>query len=182
MSNELKTILPKQVLDFVKSFRQMEVEFNNFEIYHWDTVDEIFCGIFKKIIDEFKPKLIHYVMAGVEVAHHDMFSRYCLALKHCDDNIFGIWQMIKSDPFYKDNTYLIVCVDHERNAYFMQHTQNAHDNPSKVWMYIYGPGVKKGAIIKRRINHVDIFATLAYIFKVDTWPTKGKVLKDCFLR
>lgn len=180
MSDELKTILTKEELDFVSSFRQMEVKFNNFEIYHWDTVDEIFCRFFKKIVDKFKPKFIHYVMAGVETAHHDMFSRYCLALKHCDENIFEIWQMIKNDPFYKDNTYLIVCPDHERNMYFMQHTENAHDNPSSVWMYIYGPKVKKGAVIDRRIYHVDIFATLAHIFKVETRPTKGKILKDCF--
>jgi predicted RNA-binding protein len=181
MSEELKSKLTKQELNFIKSFRQMEAKFMNFEIYHWDTVDEIFCGIFKKIVDVFKPKLIHYVMAGVEVAHHDMFSRYCLALKHSDQNIFQIWQMIQRVPFYRDNTYLIVCPDHERNDYYMQHTQNAHDNPSRVWMYIYGPKVKKGAVIRRRINHVDIFATLAYIFKVDTKPSKGKILKDCFI-
>ncbi len=182
MSDQLKQKLTGQELDFVKSFRQMEVKFMNFEIYHWDTVDEVFCGIFKKIVDEYKPKFIHYVMAGVEVAHHDMFSRYCLALKHCDENIYGIWQMIQKDPFYRDNTYLIVCPDHERNAYFMQHTQNAHDNPSRVWMYIYGPGIKKGEVINRRINHTDIFATIAGIFNVETRPARGRVLKDCFSR
>jgi hypothetical protein len=181
MSNQLKTILTKQESDFVTSFRRLEVNFKNFELDHWDTVDEIFCQFFKKIIDEYKPKFIHYVMAGVETAHYDTFGRYVLSLKHCDDNIFGIWEMINKDPYYKDNTYLFVCPDHARNVYYMQHTENVYDNPSKVWLYVYGPKVKKGTIINRRIYHVDIFATLAHIFGVETRSTKGKVLKDCFL-
>jgi arylsulfatase A-like enzyme len=121
-------------------------------------------------------------MAGVETAHYDTFGRYVISLKHCDNNIYGIWKMIQEDPEYKDNTYLFVCPDHSRNVYYMQHTENVYDDPSRVWMYVYGPGVKKGAVIKRKINHTDIFATLCAIFKIDAKSASGRVLKDCLSR
>ena len=131
---------------------------------------------------EFKPKLVHYIMNDVEVAHSDTFSKYVLALRACDKGVFEIWEMIQKDSFYKDNTYLIINVDHGRNLYYMEHYENAYDNPSHVWMYIYGPDIKKGVIINRPIYHIDIFTTVAYIMNVETHSTEGKVLKDCFSR
>ena len=131
---------------------------------------------------DFKPKLIHYLMQDTDCAHFSTFGRYVLSLKTADKKIFDIWQTIKKNPFYKDNTYLIISPDHERNAYYMHHDENAYDNPSKVWMYIYGPDIKKGVVIDRAIHHIDIFATVAYIMDVETHATDGKILKDCFCK
>ena len=146
----------------------------------WDSIGVIQYRFFKKIIDKFHPKLVHYVMNDVESAHSDMFSRYAIALHTSDKNIFEIWSLIQTDQFYKDNTYLIVNVDHERNTYYADHNENSYDNPSRVWMYIFGPGVKKGAIIDRRIEHVDIFATVAGLMFLEKASTEGRFLSDCF--
>jgi len=146
----------------------------------WDSIGIIQHRFFKKIIEKFHPKLVHYVMNDIECAHSDTFSRYVLALRTCDRDIFDIWRMIQADPFYKDNTYLIVNVDHERNIYYADHNENSYDNPSRVWLYIYGPGVKKGLVIKRRIKHTDIFATVAGLMSLETMPTEGEFLGDCF--
>ncbi len=147
----------------------------------WDSIGVIQHKFFKKIILKFYPKLVHYVMNDIECAHSDTFSRYVLALRTCDRNIFDIWRMIQTEPFYKNNTYLIVNVDHERNIYYMDHNENSYDNPSRVWLYIYGPGVKKGQIINRRIKHTDIFATVADLLALDTLPAEGEFLRDCFI-
>ena len=179
ISEELKQVLNKEELSFWDDFPQA-MEKNPEKWPNWDSIGVVQYQMFKKIMPEFKPKLVHYVMNDVESAHSDTFARYVLSLKSCDEKIYQLWRYIQSDPFYKDKTYLIINVDHERNTYYMEHFDNAYTNPGHVWMYIYGPGVKKGEVFKRPVYHIDIFATIAYIFNVDTHPTKGKFLKDCF--
>lgn len=168
-------MLTAQTLICLKSLNELEL----FKT-HWDSFEGVVYHFFKKIVQKFKPKFVHYVMPGVEIAHGDTFSKYVLSLKRSDQRIYETWQMIQSDPFYKDNTYLIVCIDHGRNVYYKDHYENAYDNPSHTWMYIFGPDIKKGAVIDRPVYHRDIFATAAYLMDVETHPTEGVVLKDCF--
>ena len=77
--------------------------------------------------------------------------------------IYEIWQIIESEPFYQGNTYLFISPDHERNSYYMDHFENPPENPSNVWMYVYGPKVKKGVVIDNVVHHVDMFQTIAVI-------------------
>jgi len=177
---ELEALFTKQERLFVKSFKKLWDDFQSFRAYMWDSLDEVYYRFFKKIVREFQPKMIQLAMGGVETGHYDTFARYALSLKRSDEMIFEIWQMIQNDPFYKNNTYLIVCPDGARNLYYMHHTENPHNNPGRVWMYIYGPDIKKGMTINRPVYHRDIFATLAYIMDVKTHPNEGKALKDCF--
>jgi len=179
-SQEFNKVFTKQELIFLDLYRNYLRE-NFFSSPQWSGRENISFCFLKKIMRKFKPKLIHYVMGAVECAHYDTFSQYVLSLKRCDEMIFEIWNFIKTDPFYKDNTYLIVCVDHERNLYYMNHNEDTFDNSSRVWMYIYGPDIKKGVVIKRKIKHVDIFSTVAYLMNIETSASEGEVLKDCFL-
>lgn len=179
----LKAILTKQEVSSLNNYRNLLSGSGKteFEFLVWDSMSEGIYQIFKKIILEFKPKLVLYVMDDADSAHYDSFSRYVVSLKRCDERILEIWRTIMNDEFYKGKTYLFVCIDHERNQYYMQHSENAYDNPSHVWMYVYGPDIKKGAVINRPIKHADIFATIAAIMRVKTHKTEGKVLKDCFI-
>ncbi|TAM38528.1 hypothetical protein EPN54_04175 [bacterium] len=183
-SPELKTILTRQELVSFNNYQKVlkGLATQEFDFILWDGMSEGIYQIFiKKIMPVFKPKLVLYVMDDPDSAHYDSFSRYVLTLKRCDERIFEIWRTITNDKFYKGKTYLFVCIDHERNPYYMQHSENAYDNPSHVWMYVYGPGVKRGKIINRPIKHTDIFATIADITGIKTNKIEGKVLKDCFI-
>lgn len=179
MSEELKGILTPQEKLTWESFSGL-FEKNPEKWPNWDSVGKMQYGFLKKVMQRFRPKLMHYILNDVESAHSDSFSRYALALKECDARIMEIWEFIREDPYYKDNTYLIINVDHGRNLYYMDHHENAYPDPARVWMYIYGPGVKKGLIVRRPVHHTDIFATVAYLMDVHTHKNDGKVLKDCF--
>jgi hypothetical protein len=178
ISKELEEKLSQQELLFLDAFRKGLKQFSGFSFDNWDTFDELAYRLFKKVVLAFHPKLVYYVMGGPETAHYDSFARYVLSLKRNDEMIYEIWQMIKTDPFYKDNTFLIVGPDHERNAYYRFHDANAHDNPSHVWLYVFGPGVKRGVTVSRPIYHADIFPTVACIMGVETPPSKGKILPE----
>lgn len=182
-SPEFKSILTKQELATLNNYQRVlnDVTGQEFEFDLWDGMSEGIYQIFiKKIVPAFKPKLVLYLMDDPDSSHYDSFPRYLHTLKRCDERIYEIWRAIENDKFYKGKTYLFVCIDHERNPYYMQHSENAYDNPSHVWMYVYGPGIKRGEIINRPIKHTDIFATIAEIMDVKTHKTEGKPLRDCF--
>ncbi|MDD5561013.1 MAG: hypothetical protein PHT50_02650 [Candidatus Omnitrophica bacterium] len=182
-SPEMKQILTTAELtyfDTMRNFMGTALFCEPFAYLHWDTLQEIIYPIFNRAIQEFKPKLALFNVPGVDCAHYSAFGRYILALKRSDEMIYRIWKIIQEDPFYKDNTYLIICPDHGRNLYYMEHSENCRDNPSSVWVYIYGPKIKKGVILNRPVYHVDIFATVDYIMNLEVSPQEGKILKDCF--
>lgn len=143
---------------------------------HWDSLP--FYEAIKVILKQYHPVYIDYMISDVESAHFGTFGEYVLALKKSDEEIYRVWNLIREDPFYKDNTYFIVTVDHTRNAYYMQHNDFTKADRMPVWMYIYGPGIQKGKAISRPIEHTDIFATLAYLTDITAPGTEGKVLKD----
>jgi len=177
---EIKKILTKQEAIFFDSLvGHYKKQFTGFP--HWDAYGKIQFRLSKKIMQEYKPIIVHYVLNDVEVAHYDTFGKYVLALKDSDTWISEIWKMIQEDDFYKDNTYLLITPDHSRDLYYAQHFDNLEDNPSRVWLFVYGPKIKKGLIINREVHHPDIFATVAYIMGVKTHRNEGKILSDCFL-
>lgn len=175
----VKNILSAEELTFFDAYEEL-VKRNFFTWPHWDAIGKIQFRVFNKIIKAYKPKFLYYVMNNVDAAHYGSFARYVFTLKDADAEIMQIWNLINEDEYYKDNTYLIITPDHERDAFYMDHDHNPSDNPSIVWMYIFGPKVKKNRIINRAANHTDIFTTIAYIMNVDTHPNEGKVLEDCF--
>ncbi|HNW38972.1 MAG TPA: hypothetical protein PL125_05105 [Candidatus Omnitrophota bacterium] len=179
-SKEFERELSEQELLLLESLRLGQKKFSGFNFNNWDAFDCFSYRLFKKLVPIFHPKLIHYSLGGADVAHYDSYSRYVLTLKMDDEIIYGIWRMIQTDPFYKDNTYLFVCPDDERNAYYRYHDSNARDNPCHVWLYAFGPGVKKGVTVSRPIYHIDIFSTVARIMKTNAPPIDSKVLSEVF--
>ncbi len=176
MPKELESKLSQQELALIQSMREDSKKFTGFSYAIWDAFEELFYRLFKKAVLAFHPKLVHYVMGGPETAHYDSFARYALSLKRNDEMVYEIWKMIKTDPFYKDNTFLIVSPDIARDGYYRSHDNNPHDNPSRTWLYVFGPGIEKGISVQRPVFHVDIFPTVARIMGVETPPSEGKVL------
>lgn len=176
MSPESKKILTKKEAFFVQEALGVDTIRQSRDL--WDSVCTLVYDLSKKVVRAYKPNFILYIMHNVESAHYDTFGRYVLALKKSDESINDIWEMIQNDPYYKDNTYLFVTPDSQRNPYYMQHFLSGRIN--QVWLYAYGPKIKKGVTIKRPIRHMDIFATIADITGVKTHPTEGRPLKDSF--
>jgi hypothetical protein len=173
----LDEILTKREKKFIHDFRVVTARIKP-PWPLWDSFDPVLFSILKKILRVYKPKLVHYVMSNTEAAHYGMYVRYVHGLKMADDSIYDLWNTINTDPYYKNNTYLIVQVDHGRDNYYMQHDYAKE----KVWMYIYGPCIKKNNIIKRCVHHTDVYATLRYLLGMQhNDNSQGRILKDCFV-
>lgn len=175
MSPTAYDLLNDEEKSFVKKYKELKRGWPQ-----WDSLSAMQFTIFEKIMSMIKPVLIVDIMNDVESAHYDTYARYVLALRKNDERIYKIWNIIQNDPFYKNNTYLIITPDHVRNEYYMQHNDNIADGALPTWMYIYGPKIKKGVTINREVHHIDLFPTLADIFKVSTHKHRGQQLEDCF--
>lgn len=147
----------------------------------WDGLNTFQTRIFTKIMERHAPVFMHFIMGAPEIAHCDTFAKYLVALKGCDDVIQQVFDMIQNNPAYKDNTYLIVFPDHGRNPYYQGH-HLAFNVSQSSWLYIYGPDIKKGAIIDREVNIVDLYPTIAQIMRIPLNENARTPLTDCFLQ
>lgn len=147
----------------------------------WDSLTEVNYRFFKKVLKKHQPRIVLFNMTSTDIAHGAHWAKYVAGIRRLDEISYEIWTYICSDPYYKDNTYLFVTPDHERNRFFMQHTESTYENPARVWTYIYGPDIIKGQIIDRQVDHIDICETIAHILQVDATYSKGQVLLDAFL-
>jgi hypothetical protein len=147
----------------------------------WDVVAGARRLLLEEIMEEFKPLFLHLAIRDVESAHYGTRGRYFLSIRRADAFIKYIWDFIQKDPFYSGKTYLIISSDHTRNKYYMHHNEGLFEDSSPVWLYIYGPKIKSGVEIDREIHHVDIFATLAWLYKLKVHENHGKILRDSFL-
>jgi phosphopentomutase len=182
MCAEFETLLSERELKAFYRLKETNKNLPEIAYGQWDTYEEIFYSYLQKVFKAYKPKLLYSSIGSPDVGHYSTYAQYALALKRADEIIYAIWEMIRTEPYYKDNTYLIVCVDHERDPYYMHHSDGNFETPRPVWCYLYGPGIKKGSVIGRPIKQMDIFATLARIMNVETHRTAGRVLEDSFQR
>lgn len=167
------------MLEHEKTYNQRKIDGVESKVSKWpvwDSMSDIYHTIMMRIFRVHQPILVHYVMSDMESAHYGNYARYVLSLRAADEKIADIWEFIQKHPAYKNNTYLIVNVDHTRDLYYRHHYKS--DEP--VWMYVYGPDIKKGYMSSEPIEHIDIFTTVADIMKLRTHTSEGKVLKDCF--
>ncbi len=147
---------------------------------NWDDRSRVLHGITKKILNKIKPKFVHYILNMVETGHYDSYSTYMLSIIETEKQILDVWNLIREDPFYKDNTYLVVVVDHQRDAYYMNHSERYFTPGRNVWMFIYGPGVRKNKSSDEEIYHVDLFETFSKIYGLKTHQNEGVFLESCF--
>ena len=182
MSPLLSDILSRQEQAFVKTFRPLSEQSRTTQWPQWDSLGTVQFSLFKKIMRTYHPKLVHLVLNDVEVAHFDTFAKYAFALKRSDEKMGEIWEYIHSSPHYKENTYLFITVDHERNDYYMHHHEAALNDSPPVWLFMYGPDIREGTVIDRRIHHIDIFKTVADIIGIETHPTNGRFLREAFIK
>ena len=102
-----------------------------------------------------KPRVL-YISYGEtdEWAHAGKYRAYLEAAQQVDKWLSNIWDYIQSDPFYKDQTALIVTTDHGRgvNAEWTDHGSDIK-GASEIWFAIMGPGIAAKGEIKQPMQN-----------------------------
>jgi hypothetical protein len=80
-------------------------------------------------------------------AHGGMYDQYLHAAHRSDQIVKKIWDYLQSDPYYKDNTTMIITTDHGRGRWYKHDKMNWRSHgrlafgSGEVWVAAIGPGV-----------------------------------------
>ncbi len=120
-----------------------------------------------------QPRLV-YISYGEtdDFAHDGDYDAYLKSANTTDNFIKELWDFVENDPFYKDNTTIIITTDHGRGTTPID-TWRSHggdiQGADEVWLMAFGHGVKSmGEIaINEQLYTNQIAATIAKLLKVN---------------
>ncbi len=114
---------------------------------------------------------------------------------HEEDYYVGrIWRLLQADPFYKDNTTLLVTTDHGRDNYPSAkfwgghgECRTIHKKPTlcsgctDIFALAVGPGLKP-ANVKTPYTHLNLAPTIAKLLGVEMPTATGKPIAELTYR
>jgi len=119
------------------------------------------------------PKLV-YISYGEtdDFAHDGDYDAYLSSAHTTDKFIKELWGFVENDPFYKDNTTIIITTDHGRGTTPIDTWRNHGSDvqgADEVWLMAFGYGVKPmGEItMNKQLYTNQIAATIANILEVN---------------
>jgi hypothetical protein len=91
------------------------------------------------------PRLV-YISYGEtdDFAHDGRYDHYLNSAHQTDQWIKAIWEYLQSDPFYKDNTTLIITTDHGRGTSPMTEWKShgtIYKGSDQIWAAAIGPSI-----------------------------------------
>ena len=117
--------------------------------------------------------------------HQSNWLNYLKGIKDTDEYVYQIWNLIQTDPFYKDKTSLFVTNDHGRHLDTISGGYPSHGDGCEgcrhINFYAFGPDFKKNKIISTPRELIDISATIAAMMRFDKTSMQGKVMTELFV-
>lgn len=116
--------------------------------------------------------------------HSGVWRNYVEHLRICDAYAAEIWQTIQGDPALKNRTALFITHDHGRHLDgvadgFRNHGCNC-EGCRCVALLALGPDFKRGAVIPKGGELIDLPVTIANMLGFSLPGVQGRVLKELF--
>ena len=134
------------------------------------------------------PRVVYIAYGETDdFAHNGRYDHYLRSAHQTDQWIGAIWDFIQSDPFYKDNTSIIITTDHGRGHSPMTKWKgHGEDYPDsdEIWIAAIGPNVSgKGEISNgNQLYQNQVAGTLAKLLGLEYNGTPerkaGSIIKD----
>ena len=142
---------------------------------HWSTVrmDAFTHHYMMEYVKKHHPRVV-YISYGEtdDFAHDGRYDHYLRSAYQTDQWIATIWDYIQSDPFYKDNTSIIITTDHGRGHSPMTKWKGHGDeypDSDEIWIAAIGANISgKGEIAGGpQLYQSQVAATLAKLLGLD---------------
>jgi hypothetical protein len=137
-----------------------------------------------------KPKLLYIALGEADdFAHMGQYDQYLAAIHRSDQFIADLWQELQNDPYYRDQTTLLISTDHGRGeaAQWRSHGKSAavpgYKGPvpqiagsEQIWLAAIGPGIPAAGLIRTEGNwqQGQMAATLAAALGFDYQAVQPK--------
>ncbi|MCA4782924.1 alkaline phosphatase family protein [Empedobacter stercoris] len=146
----------------------------------WGTRFDIFTHEFAlEALKNQKPKLLFIGYGEADdYGHNADYDLYLNAINRNDRMIEELWNYVQTDPFYKDQTTIIVTTDHGRGDFYewVDHSKHVKGS-SNSFIMLLGPSIKKENFTKKDYYSTQIAQTIADLLEIK-WhnPDAGKSL------
>jgi hypothetical protein len=148
------------------------------------SADELSVYILGQLMRWISPSLIWITLHDMDVAHSGAYSLYLDGIRRSDRLCAQIWNMIQSDPEYKDKTTFFVLPDFGRDSDFdpsgngFQHHRTGDPLSRTTWMMAMGPNVRQNAIVDRPLDSLDLVPTIGAIMGFATPYSGGAPVRE----
>lgn len=118
-----------------------------------------------------KPRVLHISLDETDdFAHHGSYDYYMNSARYTDDFIKQLWNWVQSNPNYKDQTTLLITVDHGRGVdpegWKSHGTKTPHSD--ETWFAVIGPDTPaKGEITGGQYYNKQYAQTIAKLLGLD---------------
>ena len=133
------------------------------------------------IMDEHHPSLVFFHLGTVDQAGHMKWGWYLEAISDADRIVGELWDKIQGDPYYRDQTTLLVTTDHGRHdddhGGFRSHS-GICEGCKRLFLLAIGPDIKAGQEFAEFRQQIDICPTVGEIMRFDTPLAAGRVLDE----
>jgi len=127
----------------------------------------------KEYLKQYKPRVLYLAFDETDdMAHAGNYKFYLERAKQEDGYIKSLWEMIQKDPFYKDQTSILITCDHGRGNdpldSWRDHGENVKGSEN-TWFAVIGPDTPETGEIKTptTIYHKQIAQTMASLLGLD---------------
>jgi hypothetical protein len=147
------------------------------------TGDEFTLLVSLEILRRFAPSLLVITFSDVEVAHFGSYSMHLAGIRTMDRLVHELWNEVQSNPSYREKTTLFVLPEFGRdldgsvtNGFFNHRFDN--DATRLTWLMCLGAAAKRGDVVERPIQHIDLCPTIAEMFGLKAAQAQGTSIPE----
>ncbi len=146
-----------------------------------DVRQDVFtCQFSKQYMKQYKPRLMYIAFDETDdYAHAGAYHYYLKQAQKEDAMLADLWNYIQSDPFYKDQTTLIITCDHGRGetplAAWKDHGAKV-EGSEYTWVAVIGPDTPAKGEMKASediLYHKQIAQTISVLLGLDFKSASG---------
>jgi hypothetical protein len=146
--------------------------------------DELSVYIARRLMREVAPSLLWITLHDIDIAHSGTYSMYVEGIRRSDRLCAEIWKAIENEPEYAGKTTMFILPDFGRDSDTdpggngFQHHRTGDPLSRTTWMMALGPGIRKGVVIDRPVESIDLVPTLGSLLGFQPRFAQGKALPE----
>jgi hypothetical protein len=170
-------------LDMLESSLQLSVQEFVQKARSLDSADELSIHITRQLMKQHAPSLMMLTLHDMDIAHSGAYSLYVDAIQRADRLCAELWNMVQTDPEYKDRTTLYIMPDFGRDAdndpagNGFQHHRTGGAMARTTWMLALGPHLRQNTTVDRPIESIDLVPTIGRYLGFET-ASNGKIIGE----
>jgi arylsulfatase A-like enzyme len=133
---------------------------------------------------QLSPSLLWITLHDIDIAHSGAYSLYIDGIQRSDRLCGELWRAIQSDPEYAGRTTMFILPDFGRDSDTdpggngFQHHRTGDPLSRTTWMMALGPNIRKGIVIDRPVESIDLVPTLGALLGFSPRFAQGKPLPE----